>query len=193
MKRILLTGGFIVLGASIVLAQTPPPAAQPSAAPPAGTQSISSQLGAIVYPAKGQSAAKQSTDEQECYVWSKGQTGHDPFAPPPAPAQASTAAPPPENTADGSRLRGAARGAAAGAVVGEVANNDADEGAAIGAAAGAVAGGRQKRKAEAQKQQQAQEQAQQQQQQAQAAQTEQLNTFKKAFGVCLQGRGYTTG
>ena len=32
----------------------------------------------LVYPAKGQSATRQSKDDGECYVWAKQQTGIDP-------------------------------------------------------------------------------------------------------------------
>ena len=150
---------------------TPPPATNASA--------IARQLGLIVYPAKQQTPAQQSADEQQCYDWAKTNTGIDPTAPPPTPAPA-------EEAKGGQRLKGAARGAAAGAVVGEVANNDADEGAAVGAAAGAISGGRQARKEKKASEEQAKSQAQ-------AAQTEQQTTFKKAMGTCLQGRGYTTG
>jgi len=153
---------------------------------------LSTSLGMVVFPAKGQTAQQQSQDEGECYAWAKGQTGVDPMAPPPAAAQptqpsASTSTP----KADGSRVRGAARGAAAGAIVGEVANGDASDGAAIGATVGVVAGGRQSRK----NQQQAAEQATQQQQQAtqqlQAEQQQQIALFKKGFAACLEPKGYT--
>jgi hypothetical protein len=151
----------------------------PQTTPPATPSAVAKQLGLIIYPAKGQDAAQQSTDEQQCYDWAKSQTGIDPTAPPPAAAPA-------EEAKGGQRVRGAARGAAAGAIVGEVADNDADEGAKIGAAAGAISGGRQARKEKQAKEEQAKTATQ-------AAQTEQQTTFKKAMGTCLQGRGYTTG
>lgn len=152
-----------------------------SQTPPAGTAPVSAKsLGLIVYPAKGQDAAQQSTDEQQCYDWAKTQTGIDPQAPAPA------AAPAESESKGGQRVRGAARGAAAGAIVGEVADNDADEGAKIGAAAGAISGGRQARKDK-------KAQEEQSKSQAQAAETERQTTFKKAMGTCLTGRGYTTG
>ena len=128
---------------------------QPAA--PAATAPVTAKsLGLIVYPAKGQDATQQSTDEQQCYDWAKKETGIDLAAPPPA------AAPPPE-TKGGQRVRGAARGAAAGAVIGEVADNDADEGAKVGAAAGAISGGRKAREDK----KAAEEQAKSQQQAAQ--------------------------
>lgn len=177
LKRAISATLFVSV-ALIAQSQAQSPSA-PTAPPATAAQPISQSLGLLVYPAKGQTSAQQSVDEQECYNWSKAQTGIDPQAPPPA------AAPPPEQKG-GQRVRSAARGAAAGAIVGEVANNDADEGAKVGAAAGVIAGGRQKREDKRAAEQQSKDQAQ-------AAQTEQRATFKKALSTCLQGRGYTTG
>jgi len=166
--------------ASAAVAQTPAP-----------TKSMSSSLGVVVFPAKGQTPDKQSADEGECFTWSKGQTGFDPMnptasvAPPPPP-------PPPADTGpNGSRVRGAARGAAAGAIVGEVANGDSSEGAAVGATVGALKGGADRRRQKAAAQDQAAQQQQANQQQHQAAIQEQQNLFKKGFGACLESKGYT--
>jgi hypothetical protein len=170
-------------------AQTPPAASQTKTAPastsaPASSaapvQPISHGLGAIVYPAKGQSSEKQSVDEQECYNWSKTQTGIDPQAPPVQPA--TEPAPGPR----GQRVKSAARGAAAGAVIGEVADNDADQGARVGATAGVLAGGHKTREQKRAEEEKAKADTQ-------ATQTGQQATFKKAFGTCMTGRGYTTG
>lgn len=177
--------------AAAVGAQAQSPTQSPSqaqAAPP--TKPLSTSLGVVVFPAKGQSAQKQSQDEGECYAWSKGQTGVDPMAP-------AAATPPPGQAAaeqpgrDGSRLRGAARGAAAGAVIGEVANDDAGEGAAIGATAGVLAGGRQSRQQKKQAAEQAEQQQQQVAQQQQAASNEQLDLFRKGFAACLESKDYS--
>lgn len=116
------------------------------------------------YPAKGQSAEQKSKDDSQCLTWAKQDTGIDPAA------VATT--PPPPTGPQGERLRGAARGA----VVGEIVDNKAGEGAAIGA----LAGGRQARKNQAAKAQQ-----------AQASQAQQLDTYYRAYGACMQGRGYT--
>ncbi|KAF1693552.1 hypothetical protein CSC65_11755 [Pseudoxanthomonas daejeonensis] len=124
------------------------------------------------YPAKGQTAAQQATDDTECLAWAKQSTGIDPAA--------VAATPAPASGPKGERLRGAARGAAAGAVIGEVADNDASQGAAIGATAGVVAGGRRARQNQAA-----------QASQAQASQAQSLDTFHRAYGACMQGRGYT--
>jgi hypothetical protein len=136
----------------------------------------------IIYPAKGQSAAQQQTDDGECYTWAKGNTGVDPAvlaqAPPPPPP----AAPPPPQ--GGGRVAGAAKGA----VVGGLVSGGDTSGANAGAVVGAMAGGaksRQKQHAQA---------AQQQAQPAAAAASQQqaaMDTFFRAYGACMEGRGYT--
>src|SRR5687768_9441844 len=129
----------------------------------------------IVYPAKGQSADQQKSDEAACYSWAVEQTKFDP-ANPPAQQQAAKAPTTPSGTAPGAGVRGAARGA----VVGEIVDDDAGTGAAAGATA-ARAQSRRQNKASA-------EQAKQQQQ---AGSQEQQATFGKARAACLEGRGYT--
>jgi uncharacterized protein YcfJ len=181
--RIISATVLLVVGAH-VNAQTP--ATQAPASKP-----ISTSLGMVVFPAQGQTPEKQAQDEGECYAWSKGQTGVDPMAPPPAATQPAAQTEQKSPAADGSRVRGAARGAAAGAIIGEVANGDASDGAAIGATAGVVAGGRQSRKNQQQAAQQASQQQQQATQQAQAANQQQLDLFKKGFAACLEPKGYT--
>jgi len=141
----------------------------------ASAQSISSSLGVVPYPSKGQSAQQQSKDEGECYAWAKQQTGIDPVAVASAPTQKSGPA-----TGGGERVRGAARGAAGGAVIGAIAGDgDAGKGAAAGAVVGTMAGGRQARKNKAA-----------QEQQAEQAKAGTLQQFNKAFGACMEGRGY---
>ena len=157
---------------------------------PTNSKPLSTSLGVMVFPAKGQTPEKQSQDEGECYAWSKGQSGVDPMAPaaaipPPAAAEAAPEQP------GGQRLRGAARGAAAGAVIGEVADDDAGKGAAIGATAGALKGGGDKRRQQEQAQQEAAKKQEQAAQQHQAATNEQLALFKNGFGACLESKGYT--
>lgn len=127
----------------------------------------------VVYPAKGQTAAQQSSDDGACYAWAKQNTGIDPayLAPP---AQATGPA-----TGGGERVSGAARGALGGAAIGAIAG-DAGEGAAIGAVVGTMAGGRRARQNQ-----------QAQNQQAQAQHQQQMNTFYRAYGACMEGRGYT--
>jgi hypothetical protein len=135
--------------------------------------SISSSLGVVPYPSKGQSPAQQNKDEGECYAWAKQQTGIDPMA-------VASAPPPPSGPAagGGERVKGAARGAAGGAAVGAIAG-DTGKGAAAGAVVGTMAGGKQARQNQAA-----------QQQQAQAAKGATIQQFNKAFGACMEGRGY---
>jgi hypothetical protein len=128
----------------------------------------------IIYPAKKQSAGQQKKDDTECLAWAKTNTGIDPaIASQPVQQETGPA------VGGGERVRGAARGAVGGAVVGGVAG-DAGTGAGVGAAAGVVAGGARAR----QKQRAQNEQANQQQQQT-------LATYYKAYGACMEGRGYT--
>ena len=173
----LIETGLLLAMSSATLAQTATPAQPATSAPVAPT---SKALGVVVYPAKNQSAAQQSADESECYNWAQSHTGIDPNAPAAVPATAE------EQKPKGERAKSAARGAAAGAVIGEVANDDASQGAKVGATAGVVAGGRRSREQE----KAAAESAKANQQ---AAQEQQLTTFRKAFGTCLSGKGYSTG
>ena len=139
----------------------------------ASAQSLSSSLGVVAYPSKGQSAQQQSKDEGECFAWAKQQTGIDPMAVASAPTQQPGPA-----AGGGERVRGAARGAAGGAAIGAIAG-DAGKGAGAGAVVGTMAGGRQARQNKAAKEQQAQN-----------AKMGALQQFNKAFGVCMEGRGY---
>ena len=129
----------------------------------------------VVYPAKGQSAQQQASDDGACYAWAKQTTGIDPVVaaqtPPPAPSGAAVGG--------GERVGGAARGALGGLAIGAIAG-DAGEGAAIGAVVGTMAGGHRARKNQ-----------EAQQQQAQGQQQQQLQTFYRAYGACMEGRGYT--
>lgn len=166
------------------------PTAAPASAPcPAGTICTpvplpSSGLGMIVYPAKGQAHDVQLQDEQACYTWSNQQTGIDPTkvkTNPDSAAQAAAAKT--KQATTGAAVGGAARGAAGGAVVGAI-TGDAGKGAEVGAAVGAMSGRRKKKQAE--------KQAAQAGANANVAQAQQqIDTFKKAMGTCLQGKGYT--
>jgi hypothetical protein len=129
----------------------------------------------IIYPAKGQSEQQQKKDQGECQTWATKSTGIDPVAL----AQAPAPAPSGPAVGGGERVAGAARGAVGGLAIGAIAG-DAGQGAAIGAVAGTMAGGRQARQNQSEKQKQAQAQKQQK-----------MNTWNRAVGACLEGRGYT--
>lgn len=84
---------------------------------------------------------------------------------------------------DGSAARGAAKGAVAGVAIGAIAG-DTGIGVAIGAAAGGMKGVSGSKK----KQVKAQEDAKKQ---AAAADQAKIDSFKKAYSACLEGKGYT--
>jgi hypothetical protein len=167
------------LAPGAVLAETPSTTAKPGTAEALKPAA----LGLAVYPGSGQDATKQATDEGECYAWARQQTGIDPTV-----KAAAVVAEAPK----GGAVKGAARGAAKGAAVGAIGDDeyardegrlDAGEGAAAGAAAGAAKGRRQQKKAAKAAEAQAQEQAD-------AKNATASDTFKKSWGVCLEGRGY---
>jgi len=135
--------------------------------------SLSSSLGVVTYPSKGQSDQQQSKDEGECYAWAKQQTGIDPVAVANQPTKQEGPA-----VGGGERVKGAAGGALGGLAIGAVAG-DAGKGAAIGAVAGTMVGGHRARKNKAAKEEQAEQ-----------AKAGALQQFNKAFGVCMEGRGY---
>jgi hypothetical protein len=130
----------------------------------------------IIFPAQGQSPEQTEKDKTDCYAWATQQTGFDPMQAP----QTAQAPPPQSQGPSGQRVKGAARGAVIGGVVGEVADDDAGKGAAAGAAAGVVAGGMKTRQGR-----------RQQASQQQVATDEARNTFNRAFGACMEGKGYT--
>ena len=135
----------------------------------------------IIYPAKGQSQDQMEKDKFECYTWAKQQSGFDPMAMP-----QTTAPPPKQETQKGGVVRGGLRGGAVGLAACAIAG-DAGKGAAIGAASGGLIGGMRRRD-----QKRSQQQAQKQWEQEQAnAYMQGRNSYNRAFGACLEGRGYT--
>ncbi len=159
----------LTLAATFTMAQQPAPTAPTS-------KSVASSIGAFVYPKNNQTAAQQDRDERECYQWAMKETGIDPAQPPPEPEKAEKK--------HGGAVKGAAGGAAAGSAIGAVANDDAGGGAATGAMVGAIRGRRQQKKAEKTAEKQQQQGYQQQKQ-------ERMNTFRRAFSSCIDGRGYS--
>jgi outer membrane protein with glycine zipper len=129
----------------------------------------------IVYPARGQSTATQNRDQSDCRTWAQNSTGIDPAKLASQPVAQETG----PATGGGERVRGAARGAAGGAIIGGIAG-DAGQGAAIGAVAGTMAGGRNARRNQDARNSQ-----------SQADRQNMMNTYYRAFGACMEGRGYT--
>ena len=130
----------------------------------------------IICPAEGQSQDQQEFDEYQCYGWAVDESGFDPMEQPRV-----TEAPPEDDTPKGGLFKGALLGAAVGGIA------DGSDGAGTGAAIGGLLGGvRSKKKQseyEAEKQQWAQEQAGQYQ--------SARNDYDRAFGACMEARGYT--
>ena len=148
-----------------------------TAKPASMTASLNKSLGVYVFPAKDQKPEQQAADEQACYSWAVQQSGVDPLNMPATKPDTVAEGP------DGSAVKGAARGAVAGAAIGAIAG-DAGKGAAIGAAAGGMGGIAGKKKKDAQKEQQAQKTAV-------SADQAKLDSFKKAYSACLEGKGYS--
>lgn len=123
-----------------------------------------------VYPAKGQSAKKQASDEQACSTWATKQSGFDPAKPPPPTAVAKGA------TGSGAGVKGAVVGGGIGAVSG----GNAGEAAVAGAVAGRVVQRNRNRREAA-----AINNANSQQVQAG------YDAYERARGACLTGRGYS--
>lgn len=139
------------------------------------TVAISGHAEPFIYPQQGQSAEQQQADGIECEQWARSQTGYAPGA------QVAQAPPPPKMQRSGRVVRGAARGA----VLGEVISDDAGK----GAAAGALIGGMRQRDDYRRQQ----ENYYQQQQQIEAQQQALKNNYDRAFGTCMQARGYSVG
>jgi hypothetical protein len=174
LTRLVFLAGLLVSSYS-TFAQTPAPTV-PDTAKMTYNQ-ISQSMKLYVYPSKGQSQSQQKKDEFECYNWAVSQSGIDPLNLP------KVEAAPVQSGPTGGAVRGAAKGAAAGAAIGAI-TGDAGEGAAVGAVVGGVAGRRQGQQAQAQANQQAQSSTA-------AKEQEMKDSFKKAFTVCIEGKGYT--
>lgn len=195
--KMAITLSLVSLSASGALAQSQAPPAAQQAAP---AWSPAQQIGMFAFPKNGQNGDQQLKDESDCYGMAKQRTGIDAQAQPPqglsedekklAQQQAAENAP----KAQGGRARGAARGAAGGAAIGAIAG-DAGKGAGAGAVAGTMKGGMNQRQANAQTKQQAAAQTAAAQKKAEEEMLRQhqegIDTFQRAFGACMDARGYS--
>ena len=137
-----------------------------------------SQSEMFIFPKDGQSAEQQELDEFTCYKWAKNRTGVAPNQP--AQATASSTSSRRGGGVLGSAMGGAALGAIGGAIAG-----DAGKGAAIGAAVGGGAGALRNRRNRIESEDRRQQAVAQQQQSGQS--------FNRAYGVCLEAKGYKVG
>jgi hypothetical protein len=153
---------------------TPPPRTYAVPAPP--PQRV------YVYPANGQSPEQTERDRYECHVWAVQQTGVDPSR-----ADASAyerVVVQPANPPGSGTVAGVIGGAIIGSIIGGPRN--AGAGAIIGGATGAVIGSASDANAQAQARQ-----TQQQINESAAAGRARADSYRRAIGACLQGRGYT--
>jgi hypothetical protein len=189
-RQIALRAAGLVIVSVAAAAQTPP------ATPAAGT-APSRSLGLFVYARERQEPTQQLRDEGECFAWAREQTGIDPIAPPTesTPEAASETEPSGSggSVAKGA-VKGAAVGAAAGTAIGAIAGHTG-KGAGIGATAGLLGGIREARKAAKEAEKTAEAEAADKARaaaEAQAASVRQRReTFGRAFGACMDARGYT--
>lgn len=166
----------VPVAAMLVLAAcvTPPPRTVMVAAPP--PQRV------FVYPANGQSPEQTERDRYECHVWAVQQTGVDPSRADASAYERVVVQPAnPPGT-------GTAVGAITGAVLGSIIAGPRNAGAGLifGGVTGAIVGSAADSQAQAQAQQ-----TQAQINQGAAAGRARGDSYRRAIGACLQGRGYT--
>jgi hypothetical protein len=142
----------------------------------AQAQPQAASTGPIIYPAKGQAQPQQDKDRYECYSWARGQSGFDPAQATGQPQLAQA------GQQQGNGAGGMIMGAAGGAAVAELTHHDAGRGAAMGALGAGALGKMKERQAAQPRQQQAAQQ--------QAARSQQRAVYDRAFGACMEGRGY---
>ncbi len=128
-------------------------------APPARGQDLK------IYPADGQSHARQSKDHSACHSRAVRETGFDPYV----------AQPPPNKS--GGVLKGGLLGGGVGAIGGAIGGN-AGAGAAAGAVVGGIVGGVRQHKQNAAVDEQ---------------RAEYLRGYNHALAVCMRNKGYTVG
>jgi uncharacterized protein YcfJ len=169
--RLAVTAAATVLLAACV---TPPPRTYAVPAPP--PQRV------YVYPANGQSSEQTERDRYECHVWAVQQTGVDPSR-----ADASAyerVVVQPANPPGSGTVAGVIGGAIIGSIIGGPRN--AGAGAIIGGATGGIIGSASDANAQAQARQ-----TQQQINESAAAGRARADSYRRAIGACLTGRGYT--
>jgi hypothetical protein len=169
--RFLSAGAVACMLAACV---TPPPRTIAVPAPP--PQRV------FVYPAQGQSPEQTERDRYECHEWAVQQTGVDPSR-----ADASAyerVVVQPANPPGSGALAGAIGGAIIGSIIGGP--DRAGAGLILGGATGAIIGSAADANAQAQAQQ-----TQAQYNRSAAAGRARADSYRRAIGACLQGRGYT--
>jgi hypothetical protein len=175
LSRYVLRGALLpAVALGLAACVTPPPRTVAVPAPP--PQKV------FVYPNNGQSPEQTERDRYECHLWAVQQTGVDPSRADANPYErvvVQPATPPGANTA-----AGAIGGAILGALIAGPRN--AGAGLVLGGATGAIVGSA----ADANAQQQA-HMTQAQLNESAAQGRARADSYRRALGACLQGRGYT--
>lgn len=148
-------------------------------------QSLASSLDVFVFPQEGQSSEEQSKDQATCYSWAVDQSGNDPFELNKQLKNQQTSGSKAQQQANQSVRGAGAKGAARGAALGVLIEDD-HEGAEKGAVAGALLA-RRKAKREKRNTKKAAQKATENQT---AATEQQIESFRKAFSVCLEAKDY---
>jgi hypothetical protein len=175
-SRIVRGAIAVVILGSLTACVTPPPRVYRAPAPPPPPQRV------FVYPAHGQSPEQTDRDRYECHLWAVQQTGVDPSR---ADASAYERVIVQPSTPPGANAVG---GAVAGAIIGSIIGGPRNwgAGAVLGGATGAVVGSAVDANAQAEARQT------HQQINVSAAQGRaRADSYRRAIGACLQGRGYT--
>jgi hypothetical protein len=174
--RCVLLGAFPLAALLGLTACVTPPPRVVAVAPPPAPQKV------FVYPSNGQSAEQTDRDRYECHLWAVQETGVDPSRAGANPYERVVVQPanPPGS--------GTAAGAIGGAILGALIAGPRDAGAGLilGGATGAIVGSA----VDASAQEQA-HMTQEQLNQRAAAGRARADSYRRALGACLQGRGYT--
>lgn len=138
----------------------------------------------IVYPAKGQSDDQMEKDKYQCYSWAKNETGFDPMKTP-----TTTSGPPAKEGEVWGAGKSGVAGGAAGAIVGGAAKGKkgALRGGLLGAAGGALIGGV---RSSNQRNREAKKRKDWERKEANNY-VRARNEYNRAFGACMEGRGYS--
>ena len=166
----------LAVGVTVLLAACVPPPPRTYAVPAPPPQRV------FVYPANGQSAEQTDRDRYECHVWAVQQTGVDPSRADASPYERVVVQP--ANPPGSGTVAGAIGGAIIGSIIAGPRN--AGAGLVLGGATGAIVGSASDASAQAQAQQ-----TQAQINQSAAAGRARGDSYRRALGACLTGRGYT--
>jgi hypothetical protein len=138
----------------------------------------------IVYPAEGQSEDQMEKDKFECYTWSRDKTGFDPMKTP-----TTQTGPPAKEKEVWGAGKTAVAGGAGGAIVGGAMGGRKGllTGGLIGAAGGAAVGAGRRSSQRNREEQKRKEWEQREANNYARAR----NEYNRAFGACMEGRGYS--